>query len=120
MVKSLKITGRLFVSGFYFVTGIIMLIILVLSGGTPIHIGLIGILSIAVSYGLSKMKRWALYLLTIVFFSGLTFGITTIYSSTRLLDPNITTLSFQTVIILYLVLLVITVLHAILNREKFE
>ena len=119
-MKSMKLTGRLFVPGFYFVTGIIMLVVLALSGGTLIHIGLLGVLSIIASYGLSKMKRWALHLLVILFFSGLTFGITTIYSSLRLFDLSLNTLSLQAATVLYLVLLVITLLDALLRREKFE
>jgi len=119
-MRSMKLTGRLFVPGFYFVTGIVMLIVLALSGGTPIHTGLLGVLSIIVSYGLSKMKRWALHLLVILFFSGLTFGITTIYSSLRLFDLNLNIFFLQAAMVLYSVLLVITLLETLLKREKFE
>lgn len=97
-----------------------MLILLVLSNGTLIHVGLLGILSIGVSYGLSKMKKWALYLLTVLFFSGLTFGVTTIYSSIKLFDPNLIALSFQAVMSVYLILLVVSFLDALSKRQQFE
>ncbi len=115
-----KLTGKLVISSFYFAMGIIMLIILILSGGTPIHLGFLGVLSIVASYGLSKMKRWALYLLTILFFSGITFGVTTIYSTIKLFEQSLITLSLQVIMVLYLTLLVVSFLDVLLKREKFE
>jgi len=119
-MKSLKLTGRLIFSAFYFLSGLIMLIILVLSNGTLIHVGVLGALSIVASYGLTKMRRWALYSLIILLFSGITFGVITIYSSTKLFDLNLITLSLQTVIVLYLTLLVISFFDALSDRAKFE
>jgi len=119
-MKALKLTGMLVVSGFHLVVGVVMLIILVLSGGTLIHVGVLGLLSIVVSYGLSKMKRWAFYPLIILFFGGITFGVITIYSTLKLFDSSLITLSFEALMFLYLVLLVISFLNVLSNREKFE
>jgi len=119
-MKSLKLTVRLFIPGFYFITGIIMLLIMMLSNGTLIHVGLLGILSIAVSYGLGRMRRWALYPLIILFLSGITFGVTTIYSSTKLFDQDLVAYSFQAIMILYIILLVISFLDVLSKRQKLE
>lgn len=119
-MKQLKFDERLIFSGFYFITGMLMLIILIMSNGTLIHIGLLGVLSMILSYGLNKMRRWALILLTILFFTGITLGAVTIYSSLHWFDPGLTATFLQAITVFYMMMLVISFFYVISEREKFE
>ena len=114
-----KSTVKLIFSGFYFVAGIIMLVLLIWSGGNLPHVGLLGILSIIASYGLNKMKRWALFLLTILLFMGITFGAVMIYAFNQWFGQDLTIMSIEAVIVAYMALLTTSFLDALSKRKKF-
>ncbi|XES77139.1 MAG: hypothetical protein ACBZ72_13335 [Candidatus Bathyarchaeia archaeon] len=63
---------------FYGIAGIILLILLPLSGFPP-HIGLTGIASLAAAYGLFMDRKWAKWLVVILFFVATTFTFYTLY-----------------------------------------
>jgi len=52
-MSKLKLTIDLIFPGFYFITGVVMFVLLVWSGGDAPHLGLLGALSIIASYGLA-------------------------------------------------------------------
>ena len=118
-MKKRRLTGTTIFSGFYFVTGIAMMLLLIWSGGGLPHLGLIGALSLITSYGLNKMKRWALFLLVILLFTGITFSVVTIYAFTRWFGQNLIILSIQAVIAIYMVMLIVSFLDALSKRKKF-
>ncbi len=116
----IKITDKAVFSSFYFISGIIMLVLLILSGGRMIHLGFIGSLSILASYGLSRRRRWALLLLVIVFFTGLTLSLSTIYAASIFFGFDFDAVLIYAVASLYLMMLIVSFLNALLNREKFD
>ena len=63
---------------FYGVAGIILLIMLPLSGFPP-HIGLLGITSVFAAYGLLFQRRWATWLVVALFFVATVFSLYTLY-----------------------------------------
>jgi hypothetical protein len=63
---------------FYGIVGIILLIMLPLSGFPP-HIGLLGITSIFAAYGLLFQRKWATWLVAALFFVATTFSLFTLY-----------------------------------------
>jgi hypothetical protein len=104
----LKLTGGLVFSGFYFVTGVVMFLLLVWSGG-----------SIVASYGLNRMKRWVLYILTMLLFMGVTFGVVMVYTFIRWFGQDLTVVSIQAVIVVYMIMLIVSFLDALKNRKRF-
>ena len=63
---------------FYGIVGIILLIMLPLSGFPP-HVGLLGITSIFAAYGLLFQRKWATWLVAALFFVATTFSLFTLY-----------------------------------------
>ncbi|MFQ6094581.1 MAG: hypothetical protein ACE5NN_00415 [Candidatus Bathyarchaeia archaeon] len=118
-MKKYKLTGRLIFSGFYFVTGVAMVVLMVWFGGDLPHLGFLGALSMIASYGLSKMKRWVLFVLVILLFTGVTFSLVTIYAFLQWFGQELTILSMQALIAIYMVMLVISFLDALSKRKKF-
>ncbi len=118
-MSKLKLTIDLIFPGFYFITGVIMFVLLVWSGGDAPHLGLLGALSIIASYGLSKMKRWVLYVLTMLLFMGVTFGVVMVYTFMQWFGQDSAIISIQAVIVLYIVVLIVSYLDALLKRKRF-
>ena len=63
---------------FYAVVGLAFLILLPLAGYPP-HIGLIGIVSLITAYALFTKRRWATWLVVILFFVATTISLYTLY-----------------------------------------
>ncbi len=63
---------------FYCIAGIILLILLPLSGFPP-HIALLGITSLVAAYGLFAKAKWTIWIIMILFFVVTTFTIYTLY-----------------------------------------
>ncbi|MGB9853457.1 MAG: hypothetical protein ACPLRY_01415 [Candidatus Bathyarchaeales archaeon] len=70
--------GMFSASVFYAVSGIVCLAVLA-SDLALIHIGLIGILSLATAFGLFKKRAWALWFIIILFFMITTFSVSMLY-----------------------------------------
>jgi hypothetical protein len=71
--------GMFTTSVFYAVVGIVFLAILPVSGFPP-HIGILGILSLIVAYGMFRKRAWSFWFVMILFFAGTTFSSYVIYS----------------------------------------
>jgi len=97
-----------------------MVVISIISGETLVHIALLGFLNMVTSYGLSRTERWSFYLVVIVFFTGITLGLSTLYVTIRLFPPSPTVLPIQAAAILYSALLVASFVDTLLKRKKFE
>ena len=65
---------------FYAITGIIFFIFLPLSNFAP-QLGLLGILSLIVAYGLFTKRGWAVWLLFVLFVAASAFSIYTIFAA---------------------------------------
>ena len=64
---------------FYAVSGIILLVFLPLTSFAP-QLGLLGVLSLIVAYGLFTNRDWAPWLLFILLVAGLAFSLYTLYA----------------------------------------
>ena len=107
MAKFVKISGTRPLSVFYFVTGLALLVTLAQSG-SPLHIPLIGVLSLINSFVVSKWKRLSIYLAIIITLSGVAFSCTTIYAIFRTVSLEATEILLVLTMILYVVALVIS------------
>lgn len=64
--------------GFYAIVGILLIVMVPLSGFTP-HVALLGITSLIAAYGLLMQRSWAKWLVAGLFFVASTFSLYTLY-----------------------------------------
>lgn len=64
---------------FYGVVGILCFAALAIVDFRLVHIGIIGILSLATAYGLSRNRVWALWSVIVLFFMATTFSLYSLY-----------------------------------------
>lgn len=113
MAKLQKIPGLRLLSIFYFVTGIVLLITLTQSSSTPLHIPLIGVLSLINSFAVSKWKRLSIYLTAIITLSSITFSCLTVYAVLQTVSLETMEILIVGTMILYCVALTITFIYLI-------
>ncbi|MFQ5953405.1 MAG: hypothetical protein ACE5JK_08425 [Candidatus Omnitrophota bacterium] len=107
-------------SVFYIVAGVVEVFYVVVENfAAPPHIGVLGLLSLITAYGLFKMRKWSVLLVTALFFVGITFGATTLYDSVILQTFEGAPL-FHTALIAYMITLFIAFVYVVAKREKFE
>jgi len=107
-------------SVFYIVAGVAEVFYLVIENfAAPPHIGVLGLLSLITAYGLFKMRKWSVLLVTALFFLGITFGATTLYNSV-ILQTFEGALLFHTALIVYMILLLIAFVYVVAERENFQ
>lgn len=70
--------GSLATTTFYGIAGIVFLVLMSISGFPP-HVALLGIVSAVAAYGLFVKRKWANYLVAILFFVATTFSLYTLY-----------------------------------------
>ena len=107
-------------SVFYIIAGAAEVFYLVMENfAAPPHIGVLGLLSLITAYGLLKMRKWSVLLVTALFFLGITFGATVLYNSVKLQKFE-GALPFHTALIAYMIILLIAFIYVAAKREKFE
>jgi hypothetical protein len=85
----------------------------------PPHIPVLGILSLITAYSLFKMKRWSVPLVVGLFFTGITFGATTLANSIAVQTFG-GALLFHTALLAYMVILLIASGYIVVKRENFS
>ena len=85
----------------------------------PLHIPVLGILSLITAYSLLKMKRWSVPLVIGLFVTGITFGATTLSNSSALQTFGGAML-FHIALIAYMVILLIVSIYTVARRENFN
>ena len=107
-------------SVFYIIAGAVEVLYVVAENfATPPHIGVLGLLSLITAYGLFKMKKWSVLLVTALFLLGITFSAITLYNSV-ILQTFEGALLFHTALIAYMIMLLIAFMYVVAKREKFE
>ncbi len=107
-------------SVFYIIAGAVEIFYIVTEKfATPPHIGVLGLLSLITAYGLFKMRKWSVLLVTALFFLGITFGATTVYNSV-IWQTFEGALLLHTALIVYMIILLIAFVYVVAKREKFE
>ncbi|KPV62237.1 MAG: hypothetical protein AOA66_1399 [Candidatus Bathyarchaeota archaeon BA2] len=105
---------------FYAVAGASKIFLLVVTNFTaPPHLGVLGLLSLITAYGLFKMRRWSVMLVTAIFFLGITFGATTLYNSI-VLQTFEGALLFHVTLIAYIIMTVVAFIYVAAKRKDFE
>ena len=89
------------------------------SFAAPLHIPVLGILSLITAYSLFTMKKWTLPLVVGFFFVGITFGATTLSNSIALQTIGGAML-FHIALIAYMIVLLIASIYIVTKRENFN
>lgn len=98
---------------FYAATGMTLLALLPLTYFAP-QLGIIGIFSLIVAYGLFKRRTWTMWPIMILLFTVTAFSVSLLYYS--LLKDVLSSLGT----VAYLVLTWVFTAHAVSKREKLE
>jgi hypothetical protein len=107
-------------SVFYIIAGAVEVFYLAAENfAAPLHIGVLGLLSLITAYGLFKMRKWSVLLVAALFFLGITFGAITLYDSV-ILQTFEGELLFHTALIVYMIILLTAFIYVVAKREKFE
>jgi hypothetical protein len=85
----------------------------------PPHIPVLGILSLITAYSLFKMTKWSVPLVVGLFFTGVTFGATTLANSIAWQTLGGAML-FHLALIAYMIILLIASVYIVARREKFD
>ena len=112
--------AMLLFSIFYAVAGAAEIYILAVTNFTgPPHLGVLGLLSLIAAYGLLRMRKWSVLLVTALFFLGVTFGAITLYDSI-VLQTFEGALLFHVALIAYLIITVVAFIYVAAKRKDFE
>lgn len=114
--------GVLATSIFYVIVGGAEAIILALSNFRLVHVAPLAALSLITAYGLLRMKKWSIFLVTILFFPAITFGTFTFYASVmrQTFNPSVDVLLFHLALIIYLILTLIALIYVVAVRKDFK
>lgn len=114
--------GVLATSIFYVIVGVVEAIILALSNFSLVHVGPLAVLSLITAYGLFRMKKWAVFLVTILFFLAIAFSVPVLYVSVmwETFYPSVDVLLFHLALITYLILTLISLIYVVAVRNDFK
>jgi hypothetical protein len=109
-------------AAFYLISGIAYFLILALSNFNHLVTVFLGFLSLMITYGLVKMKRWTTPFVVALFFPQITFEIFALYASatTYTFYPNIEVLLFHLALIIHIILLTLCLLYIAIKRKEFQ
>ncbi len=114
--------GVLATSIFYVIVGGAEAIVLALSNFSLVHVGPLAVLSLITAYGLLRMKKWSVFLVTILFFPAIAFGAPVLYVSVmwKTFYPSVDVLLFHLALIAYLILTLIALIYVVAVRKDFK
>lgn len=107
---------------FYLVSGSAYFLILVLSNFNYLVTVFLGFLSLLITYGLIKMKRWTVPFVVALFFPQVTFEIFALYASveTYTFSPTAEVLLFHLGLIVHMILLIFCLIYTAAKRKEFQ
>ena len=110
----------LLISIFYIVVGIaeIGYFVIELSAAPP-HIPVLGIVSLIAGYSIFTMRKWSVILVAGLFFTGITFGVTTLNSSI-IAQTFGGAILFHLALIVYMVVLAVAFIYVMTKRDEFN
>ena len=118
--SKIKNPAVLLFSIFYVAVGIIEVgYFAIESSAAPLHIPVLGILSLITAYTVFTMKKWALPLVVGLFFVGITFGATTL-SNSLALQTSGGAMLLHLALIAYMIILLIASVYIVARRENFS
>jgi uncharacterized membrane protein (DUF2068 family) len=109
-------------SVFYLISGIAYFLILALSNFNNLVTVFLGFLSLIITYGLIKMKRWTVPFVVAFFFPQITFEVFALYASIATYTFNLTVevLLFNLALIMHMIFLTLSFLYIAAKRKEFQ
>lgn len=107
-------------SASYFIAGVALLALMTQPRYIPVHLGILGILNIIVSYSISKMKRWALYLCASTSTLGLVFGGVMLAIIVGSFSLDIMDILILLGVTAYLILSIAMLIYLAIKRNEFS
>jgi len=104
----------------YFIVGVALLALITQPKYMPIHLGLLGIINIVVSYGITRMKKWSLYISVYASFLGLVFGGFSLAATVISFSSDMVDILILLGIIAYIALSAATLIYLALKRDRFR
>ena len=89
------------------------------SSAAPPHIPVLGIFSLITAYSIFKMKKWSVFLVVGLFFTGVTFGAITLNTSI-IVQTFGGALLFHLALIAYMIMLAIAVIYIVAKRGNLN
>ncbi len=106
--------GMLAASVFYAVLGVICLVVLAITDFRLIHIGLLGVISLATAYGLFRRRSWALWSVFAVVIMVTVFAVSMLYST---MESDVLV---DTAMVAYLIFSWVFTVYVAARRKKLE
>ena len=107
---------------FYTAAGVANTYILALSNFRFMPVGAFAVLSFIAAYGLFITKRWAVWIVVILFFPAAMFGITVLYFSVSFytFSPSVEILLFHLAFLFYVLLYFVSFVYVAAKRKTFQ
>jgi uncharacterized membrane protein (DUF2068 family) len=125
-MSKLRVKRRdgLLLAVFYAVVGVSQIVVFVLSSYTfmPPHVGALAVLSMIAAYGLLRARKWAVWLVIILFFPQLVFGSISLDATITLytLLPDFTVLLMNILLGIFLALTFMSLVYIAARRKTFQ
>lgn len=125
-MSKLKVKRRdgLLLAVFYAVVGVFQIVVFVLSSYVfmPPHVGALAVLSMIAAYGLLRARKWAVWLVIILFFPQLVFGSISLNATVTLykLLPDFTVLLMNILLGVFLALTFMSLVYIAARRKTFQ
>lgn len=125
-MSKLRVKRRdgLLLAVFYAVVGVSQIVVFVLSSYTfmPPHVGALAVLSMTAAYGLLRARKWAVWLVIILFFPQLVFGSISLNATITLykLLPDFTVLLMNILLGIFLALTFMSLVYIAARRKTFQ
>lgn len=106
---------------FYLISGIAYFLILALDFSDLVPVFL-GFLSLIITYGLIKMKRWTVPFVVTLLFPQMAFEVFALYGSVVMntFSPTIEVLLFHLTLVIHMILLILCLLYVAARRKEFQ
>lgn len=113
--------GMLLVSIFHAVVGVVLVIVLVLASFRLFHVGILAVFNLMLAYGLLKMKKWSVKLLTALFLPQVVFGGISLYYFAIGMSQSVwETTAFNLSLIVYVILCFVSLVYVATKRKDFK
>jgi hypothetical protein len=126
LISKLKVVhrDRLLLAVFYSVVGVLQMVVFLLSNYPfmPPHVGALAFLTMIAAYGLLRAKKWAVWLVIILFFPELVFGSISLNAGITLyrLVQEFNVLLINVILGVFLVLTFISFVYVAAKRKTFQ
>lgn len=116
--NSIKVSAAHVLGTFYFIAGIMLLVLMAQSRYMPFYLGLIGVLNMIASYGIVRARRPWLHMVIYVSLINIIFGSTTITAIAGSLGQDFIGTLMLSGIVAFVILSILSLMYVAHLRKK--